>query len=188
MEVTCDVVGGETRTVEVAADATYADLLGAIGLSAQEATAVVGGDPVPADAAVTADRVQVLRLVRGGAGPTVAVRLARPGERPTARALVDRAMLTVPEDPTWVVAVEGDDPPRRSGTVVGSLALVGCEVAAVAVRRDRRGGGVGRALVAAAGERCDHLTARFRPAVRGFYESLGFTVEPTDSGRLRGVR
>lgn len=197
VEVTCEVVGGETRTVSLAGDATYADLLAALELSPQEATAVVDGDPVPADAAVAADRVRVLRLVQGGrpaGGAAVTVRPARSAERSAARAVVDRAMLTVPDDPTWLVAVAcapaeaagspaGDPPP-----VVGSLALDGREVAAVAVRLDRRGEGVGRALVDAAAERRPRLTARFRPGVREFYEAVGFAVEPGADGRLRGVR
>ncbi len=180
MEVTCEVLGGETRTVDLAGSATYADLLAALDLSPQEATAVVDGSPVPADAKVAAEEVQVLRLVKGGRA-TLQVRPADPDEEAAARAVVDRAMLSVTGDPTWLVAVD-------AGTVVGSLALSGQAVAAVAVRRDRRGEGVGRALVAAAADRRGRLTATFRPAVRGFYEATGFAVESAADGRLRGVR
>lgn len=60
-------------------------------------------------------------------------------------------------------------------------------VAAVAVRRRRRGQGVGTALVEAAGER-GRLTAAFDPDLRGFYEGLGFEVEAGPDDRLRGVR
>lgn len=193
MEVTCEVVGGETRTVALDESATYADLLAALDLSPQTATAVVDGSPVPADAAVAADSVGVLRLVQGGAGPGPHVRPADEGHLRPARALVDRAMLSVPEDAEWLVAVHRD-------RVVGSLALAGDEVAAVAVRRDRRGEGIGRALVSAAADRRDRLTATFRRPVRGFYEAVGFAVaededededqheHEQEDGRCRGLR
>jgi len=85
------------------------------------------------------------------------------------------------------------------GTVLGAIALVGpsgargadtAHVDAVAVRRRRRGRGIGRALVAAATERYDRLTAEFDPKVRPFYESLGFDIEPVEDAerdRYRGV-
>lgn len=124
------------------------------------------------------------------------VRPARDEERPAARAVVDRAMLRVPDpgDPQWLVAVE-------DGRVVGSLALRGAgsapdasgkrsdpraEIEAIAVRRGRRGEGIGRALVEAAAERHGSLTAEFREGVRAFYEALGFEVEE-HGDRLRGT-
>ncbi|MFB6281675.1 MAG: ubiquitin-like small modifier protein 2 [Haloferacaceae archaeon] len=64
--VTVAVVGGERHEVSLGPDATYADLLDAVDLSPHEATALVDDRPVPADAAVDADRVRVLRLIRGG--------------------------------------------------------------------------------------------------------------------------
>ncbi|MFB6079525.1 MAG: ubiquitin-like small modifier protein 2 [Haloferacaceae archaeon] len=68
--VTVAVVGGETREVTVGPDATYADLLDAVGFGPHEATALVDDRPVPEDDAVPddADRVRVLRLVQGGGG------------------------------------------------------------------------------------------------------------------------
>jgi sulfur carrier protein len=66
MHVTVDVVNGPTETVAVADDATYADLLGAVGFGLHEATVLVDGAPVPEDAAVAAGEVRVLRLVSGG--------------------------------------------------------------------------------------------------------------------------
>lgn len=68
MQVTADVVGAGEHDLDLAADATYADLLRACSLSPHEAIALVDGSPVPADAPVTAETVEVLRLVRGGAG------------------------------------------------------------------------------------------------------------------------
>lgn len=66
MRVTCDVVGEGTEERELPADATYGDLLRDLDLSRHEASVLVDGSPVPEDAPVDADRVQVLRLVRGG--------------------------------------------------------------------------------------------------------------------------
>lgn len=65
MRVTVSVAGGGVQEL-VVEDATYGDLLEAVGLSAQEAAVLVDGRPVPEDAAVDADRVEVLRLISGG--------------------------------------------------------------------------------------------------------------------------
>ncbi len=66
MRVTVEVVGEETRNVDVAADATYADLARAVGYSPHEVSVMVDGSPVPEDQPVDADRVRVLRLIKGG--------------------------------------------------------------------------------------------------------------------------
>jgi len=52
----------------------------------------------------------------------------------------------------------------------------GMHVDAVAVRRRRRGQGIGRALVLAALERERRLTVAFDPGVRPFYDALDFDV------------
>ncbi|MEF8774108.1 MAG: ubiquitin-like small modifier protein 2 [Halobacteriales archaeon] len=65
MDVTVEVVGEATQEVSVE-DATYADLCRAVGYSPHEVSVLVDGRPVPEDQAVDADRVEVLRLVRGG--------------------------------------------------------------------------------------------------------------------------
>jgi GNAT superfamily N-acetyltransferase len=72
--------------------------------------------------------------------------------------------------------------------ILGVLILDRDHIDAVAVRRNRREQGIGRALVEAAGERQDRLTAEFRPEVRLFYESLGFEIERTGEKRCWGVR
>ncbi|MFB6129793.1 MAG: GNAT family N-acetyltransferase [Salinigranum sp.] len=59
-------------------------------------------------------------------------------------------------------------------------------VEAIAVRRSRRRRGIGAALVRAAIDRVDRLTADFDPRVRGFYEALGFEIEERED-RLWGV-
>lgn len=65
MRVTVSVVGDEDHELAVE-DATYGDLLVAVDLSPQEATVLVDGRPVPEDAPVEAERVEVLRLIQGG--------------------------------------------------------------------------------------------------------------------------
>jgi len=121
----------------------------------------------------------------------VAVREARPDERVAVRRVIDAAML---EPGDVAGAIERGDAlvAVAEERVVGALVLdpreVGGHVAAVAVSRSRRGQGIGAALVAAAAERADRLTAEFDPDVRPFYESLGFAVESLESGRLRGTR
>ena len=67
MRVTVEVVGEETRDVDVDADATCADLVRAVGYSPHEVSVMVDGTPVPEDHPVDADRVRVLRLIKGGA-------------------------------------------------------------------------------------------------------------------------
>lgn len=66
MRVTVAVVGEGTHEVDVGADATYADLARAVGYSHHEVSVLVDGTPVPADRSVDADRVRMLRLVKGG--------------------------------------------------------------------------------------------------------------------------
>jgi GNAT superfamily N-acetyltransferase len=118
----------------------------------------------------------------------VAVREATPDERHAVMNVLDGAMLEVETDrvasdtTTTLVACEGD-------RVLGALVLDGEEVLGVAVRRSRRGQGIGTALVGAAAGRRDRLVAEFREEARPFYESLGFEVGPADEdGRLRGLR
>jgi sulfur carrier protein len=66
MEVTVAVVGGETHELDVADDATYGDLAEPLGFSRHEVSVLVDGRPVPEDDRVTADHVELLRLVKGG--------------------------------------------------------------------------------------------------------------------------
>ncbi|WP_380680130.1 ubiquitin-like small modifier protein SAMP2 [Salinigranum sp. GCM10025319] len=68
MHVSVDVVGEGSREVELPPEATYADLVRAVGYSVHEVTVLVDGRPVPEDQPVDADRedVRILRLVKGG--------------------------------------------------------------------------------------------------------------------------
>ena len=66
MHVTVEVVGEGTREIEVDPGATYRDLLADFDVSPHEASVLVEGQPVPEDGEITAEHVQVLRLVKGG--------------------------------------------------------------------------------------------------------------------------
>jgi len=66
MDVVVSVAGEDEQEVTLPDDATYGDLLAAVDRSRHEATALVEGQPVPADAPVEAEAVDVLQLVKGG--------------------------------------------------------------------------------------------------------------------------
>ena len=68
MQVTVEVVGEDERTLELGTDATYGDVVRAVGYNTQEAAVLVDGTPVPEDAPVDTDRMTVLRLIKGGDG------------------------------------------------------------------------------------------------------------------------
>jgi len=86
-----------------------------------------------------------------------------------------------------LVAVD-DDREGPDAPVLGALVLDGDRIETIAVRRRRRGQGIGSELVAAAADRRDRLTAEFDPDVRSFYEQCGFAVESgTAAERCRGV-
>lgn len=118
------------------------------------------------------------------------IRTARYDDLSTVMGVLDGALLAV--DATEIreriedgaVLVATDD-----GRILGVCALDGREIDAIAVRRNRRGQGIGTALVAAATESVDGtITAEFHRRVRPFYESLEFEIEPTDEpDRFRGI-
>lgn len=87
-----------------------------------------------------------------------------------------------------VAVASGND--EETVRILGALVLDGEEITAVAVRRRRRGQGVGTRLVEAAAGRQERLVAEFDPRVRPFWESLGFEIErvTADLGRYRGIR
>jgi len=139
------------------------------------------------------------------------VRVATVTELPDVMNVLDGAVLEADAarvrdriaEAAVLVAVAGDDSQRAPSAsqtggerVLGALVLDGDHIDAVAVRRRRRGQGIGTALVDAAASRTDGpLVARFRAGVRPFYDSLGFAIDPApDDGapseaddRLRGV-
>jgi GNAT superfamily N-acetyltransferase len=110
------------------------------------------------------------------------VRPADPAEYPTVRSICNAAMLAF-EDRT----LETGTPlvAREDGRILGALLLEGTTIEAIAVRPNRRGQGVGSALVCAAADRRPRLDAAFDPDVRPFYEALGFEIT-CSAGRCRG--
>lgn len=119
------------------------------------------------------------------------VRPARPDDLSTVMGVLDGALLAVDAgevrerigDGAVLVATEDN-------RVLGACVLDGRKIAAIAVRRARRGQGIGTTVVEAAAQSVDGgLTAEFHSRVRPFYESMGFAIEPTDEpGRFRGRR
>ncbi|WP_338726727.1 GNAT family N-acetyltransferase [Haladaptatus sp. DJG-WS-42] len=117
------------------------------------------------------------------------VRPATVDELPTVMTILDGAMLeadatTVREKcDTREALVAVDD-----GRILGALIRSGQKIDAVAVRRARRGQGIGRSLVDAVGEDVDHIEAAFDEKNRPFYAKLGFEIEELGGGRFRGVK
>lgn len=66
MEVTARIVGVGEQTLTLPDDADYAALVRELGYSPHEVTVLVDESPVPEDAPIEAEHVQVLRLVAGG--------------------------------------------------------------------------------------------------------------------------
>ncbi|WP_332897646.1 GNAT family N-acetyltransferase [Haladaptatus sp. CMSO5] len=117
------------------------------------------------------------------------VRPATVEELPTVMTILDGAMLEIDaatvrekcDTREALVAVEG-------GRLLGALVRSGGHIDAVAVRRARRGQGIGRTLVEAASEDVDQIEAEFDAKNRPFYEKLNFDIEELEEGRFRGVR
>jgi len=129
------------------------------------------------------------------------VREATPDDRAAVANVLDGAMLdTDPERLAasldrgeTLVAVAGQRDGENGPTddrVLGALVLDGDRIVSVAVRRRRRGQGIGTALVERALADREHLVAEFDERVRPFYESLGFDSEPIQGtdGRYRATR
>lgn len=120
------------------------------------------------------------------------VRTATPEDVPSVLNITDGALLQVEisslksaiESHAVLVAVTGEEDEER---LLGALVLDGSEITALAVRRRRRGQGIGTTLVEAAAERRDELVAEFDERVEAFWQSAGFDVTTLQgSNRYRG--
>lgn len=95
----------------------------------------------------------------------------------------DAIRSAVDRDAVFVAEPADDD---RS-SLLGVLVLDGDEITHVAVRRRRRGQGIGTALVRAAAADRGSLVAEFDSSVKAFYEALDFAIEPAaEDDRLVG--
>lgn len=145
----------------------------------------------------------------------VVVEAAESGDRLDVLRVLDAAMLSVDVDGLDHRIDAGDvlvARADRTGSVVGALVTTRPEpsrrhVSAVAVRRERRGRGIGSALVDAAVGRAERapgverVSAAFDATLATFYRDLGFDVatshevhaagdgrQQTDAERRWGVR
>jgi GNAT superfamily N-acetyltransferase len=116
-------------------------------------------------------------------------RTARPADLPAVMNVLDGASLSVDAE-TVRERIEGETVllAVADGRLIGACVLDGPEIDAIAVRRRRRGQGIGRRLVECAAASVDgDLRADFHRRVRPFYDALGFAIEPTDEPeRFRG--
>ncbi|MFD1565276.1 GNAT family N-acetyltransferase [Haloarchaeobius amylolyticus] len=128
--------------------------------------------------ATTDDALEVRRILDAA--------LLEPGD---VEGRIDAGDVFVGGDRRGGSARDGDATDRILGTVVLEPLerKSGAHVGAVGVRRRHRGRGIGSALIETALEREGRLTVRFDDGVRPFYERLGFSIEPIDEQRYRGI-
>jgi GNAT superfamily N-acetyltransferase len=110
----------------------------------------------------------------------IEVREARADEHPDVRNVIDGAMLQVGVENLPAAIGAGDVLVAVDGTrIVGALVLDERRIAAIAVRRRRRGQGIGSALVAAAKNRRYQLIVSFDADRHQFWGQCGFEVAGT---------
>jgi GNAT superfamily N-acetyltransferase len=118
----------------------------------------------------------------------VAVSHAGPADLVALMRVLDGALVDVDAETVEHRAAAGEVARADDdGRAVGVLVRDGPLISALAVRRDRRGEGVGRALVEWAATETERLVADCRLDVAGFYEACGFRVTEYE-GRAYGVR
>nr|WP_256412648.1 GNAT family N-acetyltransferase [Halorubrum rubrum] len=139
---------------------------------------------------------------RGPLPEGIAIESATPADRLDVLRVLDAAMLETDADDIAARIDAGDVLVarfERTGSVVGALVATRPEPAvrhvdAVAVRRARRGRGIGSALVSRAvrdarsSPGVDAITAAFDSGLTPFYADLGFSIESAGNGRSGGRR
>lgn len=127
-------------------------------------------------------------------GSTLTLRLARPKDHDELESLQWRASTELPKYREQLVANPDAIhlPPAQiangqvivaelDGDIAGFAAVVGGELDGLFVEPDLWGGGIGKALINAAGHQARQkgltLTVIAAPEARRFYESCGFSVE-----------
>lgn len=120
--------------------------------------------------------------------PAVTVGDATITDLPSVLNVLDNGLLAVSVPPLEDAIDAGDVLVAvETEPILGALVLDGQEITAIAVRRRRRGQGIGRLLVEHASRRRSKLVAAFEARVRPFWKSVGFEIESTaEEGRLRG--
>lgn len=119
--------------------------------------------------------------------------LAMRAQRVHGRITSNEVLLAVADERVLGVLVTrsaGNSPHElgeRTASEGDAFVSPGTRIEAIAVRRARRGQGIGTALVAATDARTDGpLSATFDAAVRPFYESLGFEIQSVGDDRCYG--
>lgn len=127
-----------------------------------------------------------------GVDSSIAIRRASAPELGDVLGILDGANLETDADAIRsaidrdsVLVAEPTESNRSS--LLGALVLDDDEIIHVAVRRRRRGQGIGTALVREAVADRGTVMAEFDRRVRPFYEALGFEIEPVaEDGRFVG--
>ena len=117
------------------------------------------------------------------------VRAATQSDLPAVRNVIDGAGLE-PGNGLNAALSAGDVLVAVSdrGTVLGAIVCRDGVITSIAVRRRRRGQGIGTALVERVTDRHQELSAEFDTAVSPFWAAVGFESEPIGNGRCLGRR
>ena len=121
----------------------------------------------------------------------MAVHTARPTDLAAVMNVLDGAALAVEAATVRERIADGEVlVATAESRVLGALVHSDVHIEAIAVRRSRRGQGIGTRLIETAATATEgNLTAEFDTGVRPFYESLDFAIEPVGkTNRFRGRR
>ena len=185
MRLRCADTEGGWHLLSVAAGTTYGELPAIVGDGDREVAILGDGLRQHPETAVRAECVslQPRPVVEPPSAGPLELRPALAEERSAAMNVLDGAMLR-----TDGVAVGGLWVALEEGRVIGAAMLDGDRIDAIAVRRRRRGAGVGSALVGALARSVDRLVVDCGPSVAPFWAQLGFDLETLPDRRRWGQR